>query len=39
MNASDNIVAVWRTAAHEAETKISKSDILKHADAVCKSFV
>ena len=36
---SHHIVAVCRMAAHEAATKISKSDILQHADAVDKSIV
>ena len=36
---SHHIVAVCLVAAHEAATKISKSDILQHAVAVDKSIV
>ena len=37
ITASHNIIAVRRGAAHEAVTKMSKSDILQHVDAVGKS--
>ena len=36
---SHHIIAVWREAAHEAAAKISKSDILQHADAVDKTII
>ena len=39
INASQYIVTVWRGAAYETVPKISKSDMLQHADVVGKPFI